>query len=102
MEDNRQIIIDGKPYTADDLTFREQRELRTQVRALLGDPAADLDDAAVMDFIPAIVYVVKRRDDPEFTMDQALDMEFGDVLREPDPTKSRAKKPPRETAGPPK
>ena len=85
MDDDRQIIIDGQSYTADDLTFREQRELRTQIRELLGDPAANVDDAAVMDFIPALVYVIKRRTDPKYTIDQALDLNFGEVFRTPDP-----------------
>lgn len=69
----------------DDLTFREQLELRKLVRDLVGeDEAFDPPMTAV---IPVAYYILKRRDDDAFTLDQALDMKWGDVRKRP--TKAR-------------
>jgi hypothetical protein len=80
-EDEFKIIIEGQAYTADDLSFREQREMRTVLRDLMGDPDGDLEDAAMMDFLPALVYVVTRRERPDFTVEEALDLKMSDVLK---------------------
>lgn len=80
MPDADSFQIDGVAYTADDLTFREQRELRTIVRDLVDDPEVNIEDMAMMDFLPALVYVIVKRDNAEFTLDEALDMKISDLL----------------------
>lgn len=78
------IYIDGTLYTVDDLSFREQRAMREMVRELA--PEGDVELATTADALPAFLCVVKRRTDPEFTIDQALDAKPSD-LQKPPPTK---------------
>lgn len=72
------FLINGQLHSVEDLTFREQRELRKLVRELAEDPEANLDDMAVMDVVPAFVYVVMKRDDPKLKIDDVLDMKLTD------------------------
>ena len=83
MADDGMIYIEGQAYSPDDLTFREQREMRQVYRDLMGDPSADLADASNMDFLPVLAFMVRRRDDPEFTVEQALDIKVSDLLSPP-------------------
>lgn len=78
-EQEFRIAVDGKEYSLDDLTFREQRELRKTVRELVDDPQADIDEAAMMDVLPAVALVLKRRDDPKYSIDQALELKVADL-----------------------
>jgi hypothetical protein len=84
------LLIDGEEYdlSTDDLTFGEQRKLRTFVRQLADDDDLDITEAAMMDFLPALVTVIKQRTDPDFTPADAERLRFGDVLRDVDPTPS--------------
>lgn len=86
-DDDSALWIEGQAYTTDDLTFREQRQLRDFIRELA--PDGDPDEASEADIIPAFICVVKRRETPEFTLDQAQDFKPGDVERPP--TRARAK-----------
>lgn len=80
--EDMEIVVDGEVLDSDALSFREQREVRALVRnELIGDPDADLDDMALVDFLPALIYVYKKRDDPSYTLDQALDLRMSDVMR---------------------
>lgn len=79
--DESALWIDGKPYVSDDLTFREQRQLRDYIRQLA--PGGDQDEAGDADIIPALVTVIRQRDDQSFTLEQALDMRPSDVERPP-------------------
>ena len=88
MADDGTIFIEGAAYTPDDLTFREQREMRDIYRNMMGDPAADLANAANMDFLPVLAYLVRRRDDPEYTLERALDLKIADLVTPP-PTKPK-------------
>lgn len=72
------IVIDGEKLSeewGDDLSFREHRELREKVRELVGDPQADVDmeHMAIVDWLPALVYMWRKRKDPEYTLEQVLD-----------------------------
>lgn len=89
------IYIDGVPYTIDDLSYREHREMRSIVQGLVpsdGDISADPADAAEADFIPAVITVIKRRTDPDFSVDQALEFRPKDLEPPVPPTKTAAKK----------
>src|SRR3954447_5523115 len=65
------VYVDGKPYTLDDLTFRELRDVRQIVRDLTGNPEAGIWEGDDIDFFPALVTVLKRRDDPAFRVEDA-------------------------------
>ena len=84
------IYVDGQPYSADDLTFREQREMRRLYRELVEDPKAELSDAAGMDYFPLLAFLLRHRDDPDYTLKQALDLKAKDLLTPP--TKPAAKR----------
>lgn len=88
--DDGSIYIEGKAYSPDDLSFREQREMRKLYRDLVEDPAADIGEAANMDFLPILAYMIRRRDDPDYTLEQALDLTVSDLVAPP--TKPAAKK----------
>lgn len=73
------IWIDGEQYFDEDLTYREQHEVRRIVREWNSDVEDfELDDAAPVDLIPAIYCVIKRRSEPGFTSDMALDIKPSD------------------------
>ena len=86
------IYVDGQPYTIDDLTFREQRQMREFVKQLAPaeDVARSIEDASDADYIPAVIAVIKQRTDEDFTLEQALDFKPTDL--EGPPTKPAAKK----------
>jgi hypothetical protein len=66
------VYIDGKTYTMDDLTFREQREVRETARKLAYE--GDIVNADEADFLVAFVYVVGKRTQSELTVDDVLEM----------------------------
>lgn len=83
------VYINGEgPYEWEDLSFREQREVRKLTKSILDDP----DDVGIMDVLPAFVTVIVKRDDPEFSIEQALDLKEGD-LEPPEKPTPRARKP---------
>lgn len=75
------IYIDGAVYTNDDLTYREQRQVRVFIQELA--PDGDVDEAGEADVVPAFVCVVKRRAEPAFTLEQALDLKPTDLVAPP-------------------
>lgn len=79
------LAIDGESHTMDDLTFRERKEVRRLSRELDGNAEAELDDIMVDDLIVAMVTVIKRRSNPEYTTDEAMDIKPADIVPE-DPT----------------
>lgn len=95
------VVVDGEVLDLDDFTFREMRELRRVVREhiLETDDDVDVDDLSLSEYLPAAIYVLKKRTDPDFTIDRALDLKFKDVVKPHTngngrrPTKAAAKKP---------
>lgn len=75
------LWIDGQRFTDDDLTFREQREVRRILRELMDDPNFDPLDAAQADLMPAFVCVVKRRANPDYKVDEALNLKPADLKK---------------------
>lgn len=86
------LYIDGDFHSLATLSFREQREMRDQIKHLA--PDGDVDAAGEMDILPALIYVVKRRTDPAFTIEQALDAKLAD-LTPPAANGTGKKSPPR-------
>ncbi len=79
--------VDGQPYTLDDLTFAELREHRRLVRELADDPTLEVAQAPTIDFYPPLIFLVKRRSDPAFTLDEAQSGKLDDYFFEPEPAK---------------
>jgi hypothetical protein len=79
------IPVDGQFYTVEDLTGREQRELRDALRELTGNDtatiAAFLNFAMVDDFdyACAMTYVVTKRTNEKFTLDDALELKPAEI-----------------------
>lgn len=85
--------IDGEDVSLTSLTFREQRQLRQFVRELSDDPDVMPADAPLMDFLPALVAVVRARSredaSPQELLEEALEMNFSDVIPEPEARPTR-------------
>lgn len=75
------LRINGKVYDPSDMTFREQREMRRIIREDLLPDEDDIDFEAMTlpDLIPAMVVVLVRRENPDYTLDEALDLKLKDV-----------------------
>lgn len=93
------IVVDGQEVTIDDLTFKEQRQVRTLIRELNDDATLETDDATLMDLLPALVTVIKQRSDAGYSMDQALEMRPTDVLQEQSARPTKPAKTTRSTGG---
>jgi hypothetical protein len=84
--------VDGERHTLDDLTFSELREYRAHVRELAGDEDLNPMFADPMDRYPVMYWLFKRRTDDAYTLEQALDLKMGDLLKA---VKGKAKRPTR-------
>lgn len=87
--------VDGESYTLDDFTFAELRDCRKLVRELAEDEHADIYLADTMDLYPTMVYIVRRRGNPDYTIEDALKERFDDVFvkvadARPTPARTRA------------
>lgn len=86
-EKAQSIWLDGKPYTVDDLSYREQREMRQLACSLV--ESGSIEDATEPEITPAMVCVIRRRDEPEYTLDQALDVKPRDLEEPESPPRKR-------------
>lgn len=89
------LYIDGQLVTMESLSFREQRQVRELVREIA--PNGDLDEAQEMDIVPAIVCVVHRRTNPDYSLDEALDV-TEEQLAPPSNGKGTSKRPSKRAA----
>lgn len=90
----QEIVVDGEPVELDDLTFREQRELRQTIAGMTGKPIneIELDMVDLMDFLPTLAWIIKRRTDPDYSMESALELKQKDMLRDKPKRPTRAAK----------
>jgi hypothetical protein len=98
MAEEGDLLINGKVYDPNTMTFRENREARriTREEVYDGDPPPEAE-MSMSDTLPAIAVVLVRRDDPSFTLDQALDLVPSEVLVSAEQAKvlnKAAKRPP--------
>lgn len=75
-------------FTLEDLTLGDVEE----VEKYAGQPLASLADAGANKgrLMTALAYVIKRKDDPKFSMEQAKQLpmsEITELLNQEDPTK---------------
>jgi hypothetical protein len=91
MAEEGDLRIGGKVYDPSDMTFREQREMRRIVRdELLPGEDVDFESLTLSDLIPAMAVVLVRRDKPEYTLDEALDLKLKEVYVTEDDAKLAA------------
>jgi hypothetical protein len=83
------IVVDDQLYTVNDLTAGEQVRLRTTLRTLTGHGDAMLGDfifedgyADFGDLVAAFTFVIKRRENDAYTLDEALERKPDDVWEE--------------------
>lgn len=75
------LRVNGNLYDSNDMTFAEEREVRRVVREqLVGDPDVDFTKVDLGDVIVATAYVMHRRDNPEFSLKDALNLKQSEVL----------------------
>jgi len=86
------IVIDGVASEDLALTFKEQRRLRQMVREMTGDPEAEVESAALMDWIPALVCITRQRANPEYTLEEAMNTTLDDYLKAAPKTRARPTK----------
>lgn len=73
------LRVNGHVFDPEDMTFREQHQMRSLVKEMMDDPDVDFEQLALSDLLPAMVTVFMRREDPKYTLDAALDLKFRDV-----------------------
>lgn len=78
------LRVDGKVFDPEDMTFREQQQMRQLVKDMVGDPEVDFDTLTLSELLPAMVTVFMRRDDPSYAMDTALDLRMRDIYVDAD------------------
>lgn len=76
-----EVHVDGELVDMDMFTFKEQDEYRSLVRESAGDPTLRLLMAENIDRWPAMVTVVKRRTNPDFSLADAKSLTAADILR---------------------
>jgi hypothetical protein len=96
MPDDPELLhIDGKTFDTDDLTYGERREIRRLIRNELWDEDADgvfdWDEVTPDDVVAVTILVLMRRDDPGYTLAQALACKPEQVMKAP-PTKASPKR----------
>jgi hypothetical protein len=70
-----QMTIDGREYSLDDLTLGELEGLEDHLGLPLSQ--VDVNSARTMKYL---VYIVKHREDPAFTLEQAGEVKITDLL----------------------
>jgi hypothetical protein len=76
-----EVHVDGEAVDMDDFTFEEQDDYRALVRESAGNPDLAVVLAENMDRWPAMVTVVKRRTNSDFTLADAKSLKTNDILR---------------------
>jgi hypothetical protein len=71
------LWIGDRDYTLDDLELGEVEEFET---AMGGQTMAEVDLSSAKAII-WLVYLVKRREDPEYTLDDARSVKLTDIIR---------------------
>src|SRR4051812_10925945 len=88
----QEIVVDGEVVDFEQRSWGEQLEVRKVARGIAGGPDASVGELAMAEFVPALVVVVKRRTEPEYSLEQALALKPSDVLREPSSAKPTRRK----------
>lgn len=89
--DGLRVHFEGRTYPIEEFTLGELEWLEEHIGSTLDDDAALRSMKAAV----GVVYLIKRRDDPEFTLDQARETKLAKLENEPEkpkrPTRAAAK-----------
>lgn len=88
------VHVDGEPIDMDEFTFEEADEYRALVRESAGDADLVPRFAEAIDKWPAMVTIVRRRTNPDFTLADAKTLKTSDILQPKEkarPTKAAKK-----------
>lgn len=85
--------IEGKAYRFDELTLGEIEFLEEELGAGVGE--IDFRSAKA---IIRVVYLLKRREDPEYTLDRARGVQLTALEGEPEPVKGAKPRPTKRSA----
>jgi hypothetical protein len=89
------VTFDGKEYPLDDFELGELEFIEDHIGGSLEDERA----LSSMKAMIAFVTVIKRREDPAFTVDDARKLKLAQVDQDPEPEKAgAAKRPPKRRA----
>lgn len=84
MSDNLKITVNGQTFDTEDLTYGEQRAIRRLIRNEIWDEAQDgpfdWDEVGEFEILPATITVLMRREDPDFTVEQAMARNAMDIV----------------------
>lgn len=90
------LYADGQTFDPEDLTYEEMRGARRMIRLEIWDPVKDgafaWAEVSEFEMYPAMLCVFKRRDDPDYTLEQALKLKIGELTDEAPPTQPAAKR----------
>jgi len=92
MADETTIILEGKAYKLDDFELGELEWLEDE----LGGSLNDREVLGSMKAAVRLAYVIKRRDNPEFTLEDARKLKlsvFNDADEEAEPAAGKGKRP---------
>lgn len=81
------VLLDGKEYEIDDFELGELEWLEDHI----GHPL-DGEDLVSIKAMVGLVYLIKRRDDPEFTLDDARKVKMGTLGPSDDDTEEKPSK----------
>lgn len=96
MAEEGDLRIDGKVYDPDTMTFREQREMKRLLREMFDGELPD--DIGMADTTPVMALVLVRRDNPDYTLDEALDLVPGEIMLTKEQAAELNKRPPTRAA----
>jgi hypothetical protein len=75
------IWLDGEQITDDDLSFGEQEELQKLLREITGDDSITIEGSQMFQFLPALVTVLKRRENENYSIDDAKKLKASDLVK---------------------
>jgi hypothetical protein len=74
------LLINGTIYDPNTMTFRENREAERILRDEILEGEEPAGGMTMNDRLPAVALVLMRRDRPETTLDEALDLRPAEVV----------------------
>lgn len=76
MTDHLKLTINGQEFDTEDLTYGEQRAIRRLIRNEVWnedlDGPFDWDEVGEFEILPATICVLMRRENPQFTIEEAM------------------------------
>lgn len=88
------ITIDGREYAFDDLELGELEWLEE----FIGKPLTDLNNLSTVKASVGMIYIVRHRENPEFTLEDARKTKMTAIFSQDEPEPAAKKRPPKPAA----